>query len=177
MLEMLRRSIHIAVIETTGRRSARQQRTGAQMAKTQDMNTMMKEAMSMFPVDNKAFEDMFKSQTAFAEKFSAVAIDAAQKSTELSAKWMKDTLGQFSTVTKAKDEATDYAKSVGEFIQASAEATTENMAAFAEIAKKVQTETVELMLAAGKDISEETTKAARKATTEATAAARRAAAA
>lgn len=150
---------------------------GAQMAKTQDMNTMMKEAMSMFPVDNKAFEDMFKSQSAFAEKFSAVAIDAAQKSTDLSAKWMRDTLGQLLTVTKAKDEATDYAKSLGDFVQSSAEATTDNLAAFAEIAKSVQTETVELMLAAGKDISEETTKAARKATTEATAAARRAAAA
>ena len=70
---MPQRSIHIAVIGTTGCRSARQHEMGAQMAKTQDMNTMMKEAMSMFPVDNKAFEDMFKSQSAFAEKISAVA--------------------------------------------------------------------------------------------------------
>lgn len=150
---------------------------GADMTKTQDMNTMMKEAMAMFPVDNKAIEDMFKSQSAFAEKFSAVAIDAAQKSTELSAKWMQDTLGKFADVTKAKDEAGDYAKSVGEFFQASAEATSEHMAAFAEIAKKVQTETVELMLAAGKDVSDEAVKVTRKAATEATAAARKAAAA
>ena len=41
----------------------------------------------------------------------------------------------------------------------------------------MQTETGELMLAAGKDISEEATTAARKATTEATAAVRKAAAA
>ena len=38
------------------------------------------------------------------------------------------------------------------------------MAAFAEIAKKVQMETVELMLAAGKDISEDATAAVKKAT-------------
>ncbi|MBW7920640.1 MAG: Phasin [Rubellimicrobium sp.] len=147
------------------------------MAKTQDLNAMMKDAMSAFPIDNKAFEQFFKSQSAFAEKFSAVAIDAAQKSTDLSAKWMQDTLGKFADVTRAKDEAADYAKSVGEFFQSSAEATSANMAAFAEIAKKVQTETVELMLAAGKDISDEATTVARKATTEATAAVRKAAAA
>lgn len=147
------------------------------MAKTQDLNAMMKDAMSAFPVDNKAFEKFFKSQSSFAEKFSAVAIDAAQKSTDLSAKWMQETLGKLATVTKARDEAADYAKAAGEFFQASAEATSEHMAAFAEIAKKVQTETVEMMLAAGKDFSDEATTVARKATTEATAAVRKAAAA
>lgn len=147
------------------------------MAKTQDLNAMMKDAMSAFPIDNKMFEKFFKSQSDFAEKFSAVAIDAAQKSTDLSAKWMQDTLGKFADVTRAKDEAADYAKSMGEFFQASAESTTEHMAAFAEIAKKVQSDTVELMLAAGKDISDEATTATRKAATEATAAVRKAAAA
>ena len=48
------------------------------------------------------------------------------------------------------------------------------MAAFAEIAKKVQTQTMELMMAAGKDMSEEATKAAKKATEEVTAAAKKA---
>ena len=50
----------------------------------------------------------------------------------------------------------------------------ESMAAFAEVAKKVQMETVELMLAAGKDISEETTAAVKKATNDLTAAAKKA---
>ncbi len=53
----------------------------------------------------------------------------------------------------------------------------ENMAAFAEIAKKVQMETVELMLAAGKDISEDATAAVKKATSEVTSVAKKAAAA
>ena len=47
-----------------------------------------------------------------------------------------------------------------------AESTAEHMAAFAEIAKRVQTETLELMLAAGKDMSEDMTAAARKATND-----------
>ena len=50
-------------------------------------------------------------------------------------------------------------------------------AAFAEVAKKVQMETVELMMAAGKEASEEATAAVKKATAEVTTAAKKAAAA
>ncbi len=145
------------------------------MAKTQDVNSMMKDAMSAFPVDSKAFENMFKSQSALAEKVSAVAIDAAQKSTEISHRWMQETLGKFATITTAKTEPADYAKSVGDFVQTSAQTAAEHMAAFAEIAKKAQSETVELMLAAGKTLSDDVSAAARKATTEVTSAARKAA--
>ena len=57
------------------------------------------------------------------------------------------------------------------------EVAAENMAAFAEIAKKVQMDTVELMMAAGKDMSEDATAAVKKATAEVTAAAKKATAA
>jgi hypothetical protein len=42
------------------------------------------------------------------------------------------------------------------------------MAAFAEVAKKVQMDTVELMMAAGKDAQAEASAAVKKMTTEAT---------
>jgi hypothetical protein len=48
------------------------------------------------------------------------------------------------------------------------------MAAFAEIAKKVQTQTMELVMAASKDMSADMTTAAKKATDEVTAAAKKA---
>ena len=147
------------------------------MAKTQDMNAMMKDMMASFPVDTKGFENMFKSHSAFAERLSTVAIDAAQKSTDLSAKWMQETLSKLSGVTKSHGEPTDYAKSMTDFVQTSAETAAEHMAAFAEIAKKVQSETVELMLAAGKDMSEDVTAAAKKATADVTTAAKKATAA
>jgi len=144
------------------------------MAKTQDYGVMFKDVMGAFPVDPKAMQDMFKSQTALAEKMSSVAIDAAQKSTELTAKWTRDTLAKMSAMAKAKDEPAEYAKSVSDFMSATAETAAEHMAAFAEIAKKVQTETLELMLAAGKDVSEDMTAVARKATAEVTAATKKA---
>ncbi len=50
----------------------------------------------------------------------------------------------------------------------------ENLAAFAEVAKKVQMETVELMMAAGKDMSEDATAAVKKATADVQTAAKKA---
>ncbi|WP_296419005.1 phasin family protein [Pseudooctadecabacter sp.] len=144
-------------------------------AKTQDFTAVMKDMMGAFPVDTKAMEDAYKTQTTLAEKLSSVTIDAAQKSTELSAKWAQDTLSKMTDLSKAKSEPADYAKSMTDFASASAEAAAEHMAAFAEIAKKVQTETLELMMAAGKDMSEDMSAAAKKATNDMTAAAKKAA--
>lgn len=144
-------------------------------ATTPDFTAVIKDIMGAFPVDTKAFDDAVKTQSTLNEKLSAVSISAAEKSTELSAKWAQDTLAKVTELAKAKAEPADYAKSVTDFASASAEAAAENMAAFAEIAKKVQTETLELMMAAGKDASEDMTAAAKKATADVTAAAKKAA--
>jgi len=144
------------------------------MAKTQDFTATMKEMMGAFPVDTKAFEDAFKSQAEMSEKLSAVALDAAEKSADISTKWTQDTLAKMGDMSKAKAEPADYAKAVTDFASAQAEVAAENMAAFAEVAKKVQLETVELMMAAGKSASEDATAAVKKATDDATKAAKKA---
>lgn len=146
----------------------------ATTTKTPDMTAMFKDVMGAFPIDSKAMENMFKSQSTLTEKMSNVALEAATKSTDLSAKWAQDTLAKLSAMTKAKAEPSDYAKSMTDFMSATAEAAAEHMSAFAEIAKKMQTETLELMLAAGKDISEDVSAATKKATAEVTAAAKKA---
>ncbi|ETX15433.1 phasin, PhaP [Roseivivax halodurans JCM 10272] len=143
-------------------------------AKTQDFQTMMKDMMGAFPVDTAAMEDAFKTTATLNEKLSGVALEAAEKSTELSAKWTKDTLEKMSEMSKAKSEPADYAKAMSDFATAQAEMTAEHMAAFAEIAKKVQMDTVELMMAAGKDMSEDASAAMKKATEDMTANAKKA---
>lgn len=145
------------------------------MAKAQDFSTVMKDMMGAFPVDTKAMEDAFKNQAALNEKLSGVALDAAEKSAEISSKWTKETLAKLAEVSKAKTEPADYAKAMTEFASANAEVAAENMAAFAEVAKKVQMDTVELLMAAGKDMQEDATKAVKKATDEMTAATKKAA--
>lgn len=145
------------------------------MAKNaQDFTALFKDMMGSFPVDTAAFEKSFKSQATLNEKLATVALSAAEKSTEISSKWTKDTLAKLTEMSKAKADPADYAKAMTDFASATAEVAAENMAAFAEVAKKVQMDTVELLMAAGKDVSEEATAAMKKATDEVTAAAKKA---
>lgn len=140
----------------------------------QDFTAIFKDMTGAFPVDTKAMEEQFKNQTVLAEKMSSVALEAAGKSAELSAKWTQDTIAKMGSIASAKAEPADYAKAMTDFASATAESAAEHMSAFAEIAKKVQTQTMELVLAAGKDMSEDMTAAAKKATSEVTAAAKKA---
>ncbi len=141
---------------------------------TQDFTKIMQDMMASFPMDTSAMQDAFKSQAALGEKMSKVALEAAEKSNEISSKWTKDTLAKLGTVATVKAEPTEYSKAFTDFASSSAETASEHLAAFAEVAKKVQMETVELMMAAGKDFSEDMTAATKKATNEATAAAKKA---
>lgn len=144
------------------------------MAKTQDYTKMMKDMMGAFPVDMTAFQDAFKTQATVSDKLSKVALEAADKSTEISTRWTKETLAKVAAITSVKEDPADYTKAMTDFASAQAEMTSEALAAFAEVAKKVQMETVELLMAAGKDISEDASSAVKKATADVQAAAKKA---
>ncbi|OWU72570.1 BAR domain-containing protein [Marinibacterium profundimaris] len=130
----------------------------------QDFTAMMKDMMGAFPVDTSAMEDAFKTSASLNEKLSGVALEAADKTAEVSTAWTKQTIEKLSELSKAKTEPADYAKALTDFASATAEISAEHMAAYAEIAKKVQMDTVELMMAAGKDMTEDATAAMKKAT-------------
>lgn len=144
------------------------------MTKTQDYTKMFQDMMSNFPLDMSAAQDAFKNQAAMGEKMTKVALQAADKSAEISTKWTKETLAKMGDVATAKEDAADYSKAMTEFASAQAELAAENMAAFAEVAKKVQAETVELLMAAGKEMGEEAQAAVKKATDEVSKAAKKA---
>ena len=146
-------------------------------AKAQDFTKAFNDFVGNFPVDLSVYEDAFKNQAALNEKFAAVALDAAEKSNEVSAQWTKDAIAKLGTVAKAKKDPADYSKALTDFASASAELAAENVAAYAEIAKRVQMDTVELVLAAGKDISNDASAVVKKATKDVTAAAKKATAA
>lgn len=131
---------------------------------TQDLTKMMQDMMGAFPMDTSAMQDAFRSQAQLAERLSRVALDAAEQSTEISSSWTKQTLAKMRDVATVKDEPSDYTKAVTELASAQAETTAETMARFAEVAKKLQMETVELMLAAGKELAEDTAEHTRAAT-------------
>ena len=144
------------------------------MAKTQDMTAVLKDMMGAFPVDTAAFEDAFKNTASLNEKLAGVALNAAEKSSEISSKWTKDTLSKLSDMSKAKAEPADYAKAMTDFASAQAEVAAENLAASAEVAKKVQAESFELFMAASKDATDGAQAAVKKATSDVAAAAKKA---
>lgn len=147
------------------------------MAKTNDFTKSMQDMMGAFQMDNPAFKDMFKTQTEMSEKLVKVALEAAEKSTDITSKWAKETFSKVGSLAATKEQPGDYAKAMSDFAAAAAEMAAENMAAFAEVAKKVQSETVELMLSAGKEMQADATAAVKKATDDMTSTVKKAAAA
>lgn len=144
------------------------------MAKTQDFTTMMKDMMGPFSMDPTFIKDALKSRAALGEKLTHVYLDAADKTTELTSKFTKDTLAKVGVLAEVKAQPTDYAKAITDFASAFTESSTATLTAYAEIAHKVQSETMELLAAAGNDLSEETKVAVKKGTEAVTAAAKQA---
>lgn len=144
------------------------------MAKAPDFTKTMQDMMANFPIDTSSVQEAFKSQNALAEKLAKVSLTAAERSTEISAQWAKDTIARVGELASSKEEPSEYAKAMTDFASASAEVAAEHMAAFAEVAKKVQMDTVDLMLTAGKDIASDAQKAAEKAARDTQAAVKKA---
>lgn len=145
------------------------------MAKTPDFTKTMQDMMANFPIDTSSMQDAMKSQGLLGEKLARVALAAAERSSEISARWAKDSLTRMGELATVKDEPSDYAKAASDFASASAELAAEYMAAYAEVAKKVQMDTVDLMMTAGKDIASDAQKMADKAMRDTQAAATNAA--
>lgn len=140
------------------------------MTQTPDMTTLFKDAMAAFPLDTSAANGAFKSSSDLNGKISAVALDAAEKSTKLTEQFTQDTLKGLSDVTKAKSAPADYMQAMTDFFTGYSKAATEQMTAFGDIARQAQTETLELLTAAGKRFGEDATAAAKTAGKDASAA-------
>ena len=127
------------------------------MTNADEYTKMMKDMFGSTQMDTSALQNAFKSQAAMMERMTKVALEAAEKSTEVSAQWTKATLAKAGDVASSKKDPADYSKAMSNFTSAQAELASEHAAAFAEIAKKLQLDTVGILLATGKNMQEETT--------------------
>jgi len=134
------------------------------MTNTPDYSKMFQDMFAGKFGDTKAVNDMVKDAAEFGAKFNKIALETAEKNAELSTAWMKDSLTKFDAFTKVQAEPADYAKVTADVVSAQAQATPEHVAKFAEVAKSAQMATVELMMAAGKEIQNEVVKTAKTAT-------------
>ena len=142
------------------------------MTNVEDMTKAFKDMMGAFPIDTTALDTTFKNAASLNEQFAQVAVDAAEQSNVISSNWTKDTLAKMSEMTKVKEGPADYAKAVADFTTGQAEVASKNLAAFAEVAQKVQADTVQLLTEAGKTLSAEAAATDKKATFKAAKAAK-----
>ena len=133
------------------------------MNKQLDMTGLMQDYFAAFHIDVNAFQDLSKNSVVLGEKLTSVALNAAEKSAEISNIWTKQTLAKLNDFSKNPVDPVHYSKSLTDFASTQAEVAAENIAAYAEVAKKVQMDTVEVMMAAGKELSEEASAALKTA--------------
>ncbi len=132
------------------------------MTKTPDYTKLFQDMFAGKFGDMKAVNEMMQNAADYSAKFNKIALDAAEKNAELSNAWMKDTLIKYSVFTKTQGEPADYAKVATDVMTAQAQAAPEHVAKFAEVAKTAQMATVELMMAAGKEMQAEMADTAKK---------------
>ena len=104
-----------------------------------DFTKMMSDMMGAFPMDMTAMNERSR-RPCLGEKMSKVALDAAEKSTDLSAKWTKDTIAKMADVTTAR-RADRLHQGDDRFRIGSGRKWPPSNGRLAEIAKKVQMET------------------------------------
>lgn len=85
------------------------------------------------------------------EMLSKAALSAAEQSAAIASAWTRDTLEKLGEASKAKEDPAEYTKAAGDFASAAFQTASENIVAFAEVAKRLQMETIEIVLAAGRD--------------------------
>ena len=88
----------------------------------------------------KAFNDM-------AAKYRAVAIEALNKNVELTTAWMQDAAKDATSLLSTEGQPTAYAKKAGEVAQAAMQDIPARLFAYAEVAKKAQTELFDTVVA------------------------------
>ena len=108
----------------------------------------------------------FKAFTDISAKYREVAVEALNKNVELTTAWMRDAAKDATTLLSTEAQPAAYAKKAGEVAQAAMQDIPARLFAYAEVAKKAQTELFDTVVALTPKVVEEAaerTKTAAKA--------------
>ena len=108
-------------------------------------------------------DEAMKSIMDYNSKFGKIALDTVKKNTELSQTWAKESLSALDPFVKSTEKPEDFMKIATDYVSSQTQSTPKHIAEFAEVAKKAQLETIDLMMKAGKDAQEELTNVTKKA--------------
>ena len=109
-------------------------------------------------------DDALRSMMDYNTSVGKIALDTAKKNTELSQIWAKESLAALDPFVKGSEKPEDFMKIASDFVSTQTQSAPKHIAEFAEVAKKAQLETIDLMMKAGKDAQEELSNVAKKAT-------------
>ena len=138
---MLRCSIYIALD-----RSDKPPKGPTEMQYVNEFTKPWADMFAQNPLNPAAFSDASRKYAATGEAFAAALFNAAESSAELTGKWAMDNLARMKGVCVAKEDAGEYAQAAKDFASSYMESAAENIAAYAEIAKRAQVETTEIFL-------------------------------
>ena len=106
----------------------------------------------------------FKAVNDIAAKYREVAVEALNRNVELTTAWMKDAAKDATTLLTAEPQPTVYAKKAGELATAAFQDLPSRLFAYAEVAKKAQTELFDTVVAVTPKVVEEAAERTKSAT-------------
>ncbi len=106
----------------------------------------------------------FKAATDIAAKYREVTLEVLNKNVELTTAWMKDAAKDATTLMTVEGQPNDYAKKAGEVATAAMQDLPSRLFAYAEVAKKAQTELFETVVAVTPKAVEEVAERTKSAT-------------
>jgi len=109
-----------------------------------DFNKNMEQFTKFMP--DFASASPLKAFTEMQAKYRAVAIEAMNKNVELTTAWMQDAAKDATTLMSAEAEPTAYAKKAGEVAQSAMQDIPARLFAYAEVAKKAQTDLLDTVV-------------------------------
>jgi len=98
----------------------------------------------------------FKAATDMAAKYREVAVEAMNKNVELTTAWMKHAAEDAATLMSFDGQPNTYAKKAGEVATSAMQDLPSRLFAYAEVAKKAQTELFDTMVAVTPKVVEDT---------------------
>ena len=110
-----------------------------------DLNKNMEQFTKFMP--DFANAAPMKAFTEMSAKYREVAVEALNKNVELTTAWMKDAAKDATTLMTAEAQPTAYAKKAGEVAQAAMQDIPARLFAYAEVAKKAQTDLLDTVVA------------------------------
>jgi hypothetical protein len=106
----------------------------------------------------------FKAVNDIAAKYREVAVEALNRNVELTTAWMKDAAKDATTLLTVEAQPTAYAKKAGELATAAFQDLPSRLFAYAEVAKKAQTELFDTVVAVTPKVVEEAAERTKTAT-------------